>query len=149
MADVYVIRAKNTTYPTYAQFPAANDADAARIAAVSYPIINNDGDGFSDGDECRNGTNPLLFAAMDPDDPGYANPRADPPSVTCCPQPPPTTTTPPPPTTTVAEVVVPLPEVDPIDDNLIPTWLWLLLFVPLAGASYAAYRKWWQHGASL
>jgi hypothetical protein len=37
----------------------------------------------------------------------------------------------------------------PIDNTLIPTWLWLLLFVPLAGASYAAYRKWRQHGASL
>ena len=111
---------------------------------------DTDGDGFSDGDECRNGTNPLLRPAWDPDDPGYANPRADPPH-TRLPLPDlwPTTTTPPPPTTTVAEVVVPLPEVDPIDDNLIPTWLWLLLFVPLAGASYAAYRKWRQHGASL
>ena len=37
---------------------------------------DSDGDGFSDGEECRNGTNPLLFALMDPDDPAYLEPKA-------------------------------------------------------------------------
>jgi len=133
---------------------------------------DTDGDGFSDGDECRNGTNPLLPPAWDPDDPGYTNPRADPPHERLpLPDLWPATTTPPPPTTTLPAgttpdddvdeappildndqqiVIVPPPdEVYPIDNTLIPTWLWLLLFVPLAGASYAAYRKWRQHGASL
>ncbi len=40
MAAVYVIRSTKTK-ATYAQFPAADDADAARIAAKSYPIVAN------------------------------------------------------------------------------------------------------------
>ena len=40
---------------------------------------DTDGDGIDDGDECRNGTNPLLISPIDPDDPAFADPRADPP----------------------------------------------------------------------
>ena len=98
---------------------------------------DTDGDGFSDGEECRYHTNPL---------------DAEDPPKTCCAGPtsttvPPTTTTTPPPTTTLDKLVIVGPddvvvELYPVKDDLIPTWLWPLLFVLLAAGSYAGYRRW-------
>ena len=98
---------------------------------------DTDGDGIDDGEECRGGSNPL-----DAEDPPMA----------CCARPttttvPPTTTTTPPPTTTLDKLVIVGPddvvvELYPVKDDLIPTWLWPLLFVLLAAGSYAGYRRW-------